>query len=361
MSPPLIALEEHFFSPTTPPSLKESYSEQLKHIPDVYAKLTDLAPDRIRRADMDAGGVALQVVSHVPGLAAYDAASCRAANDHLAAAVRAEEVRAGGTAREGRARLAGFAACPMADPEAAAAELRRAVQELGFVGALVDNHAGEGGSEGGGGVRFYDGAEYDVFWAAAEALGAPVYLHPAWPGERDMDARYRGNFAEAAAVSMGSSGLGWHADTALHVLRLFASGLFDRRPGVRLVVGHMGEMLPFLLGRIEVLSRRWGEFRRGFRTVYEENIWITTSGVWSVDPMRCILANTPIDHILYSVDYPFQDNAVGLAWMKELEASGLVSDEQLRAIAYGNAEKLLGVKVPAAREEEAPNSLSHAR
>ena len=89
-----------------------------------------------------------------------------------------------------------------------------------------------------------------------------------------------------------------------------------------------------------------GTFRRDFGTVYEENIWITTSGVWSLDPMRCILANTRLDHILYSVDYPFQTNEAGLEWMRQLEESGLVDEEQLKAIAYGNAEKLLGIKLP---------------
>jgi predicted TIM-barrel fold metal-dependent hydrolase len=159
--------------------------------------------------------------------------------------------------------------------------------------------------------------------------------------------RYGGEWiSEAAAGSMASSGLGWHSETALHVLRLFASGLFDRRPRLKIVVGHMGEMIPFMLQRIEKLSRRWGTFERDFGTVYNENIWITTSGVWSLDPMRCILANTRLDHILYSVDYPFVSNEAGLGWMRELEQSGLVDEEQLRAIAYGNAEKLLGIKVP---------------
>ncbi|KAM7191148.1 hypothetical protein V8F20_009466 [Naviculisporaceae sp. PSN 640] len=332
MTPPLIALEEHFFSSNVPPGLKGSYSEQLKHVQDVKAKLEDLSDLRFR--DMDAGKVCLQIVSHAPGLT--DPLACRAANNELHEAIKAEKARAGGTARQGKSRLAGFAVAPMGDPLQAVSELRRAVTELHFVGALVDNHY-----QG----RFYEGSEYDPWWAAAEDLDVPVYLHPNWPSE-DMAQRFHGNFSKAAALSMGSSGLSWHADTALHVLRLFASGLFDRHPRLKIIIGHMGETLPFMLQRIEVLSRRWGQFERDFRTVYDTNIWITTSGVWSVDPMRCILANTKTDRILYSVDYPFQKNEVGLAWFQELEASGLVDAEQLSAIAYGNAEKLLGVKAP---------------
>jgi predicted TIM-barrel fold metal-dependent hydrolase len=105
----------------------------------------------------------------------------------------------------------------------------------------------------------------------------------------------------------------------------------------------MGETLPFMLGRIQVYSRRWRDFRRDFKTVYDENIWITTSGVWSLDPMRCILANTRLEHILYSIDYPFQSNEAGLEWMTDLENSGLVIEDQLKAIAFRNAEKLLGL------------------
>ncbi|KAK0610546.1 hypothetical protein B0T17DRAFT_117825 [Bombardia bombarda] len=330
MTPPLITLEEHFFSASVPSDLQESYSEQFKHVNGIYDKLCDIGETRLR--DMDAGRVSLQVVSHAPGL--YDPAACRAANDQLAAAINAEEVRAGGST--GKSRFAGFAVAPMGHPDEAAAELRRAMTELGFVGALVDNH-----SNG----KFFDGPEYDVWWAAAEELGAPVYLHPNFPGD-DLAPRYKGNFSDAAALSMGSSGLGWHTETALHLLRLFASGLFDRRPGLKIIIGHMGETIPFMLQRIQALSRRWGDFRRDFKTVYDENVWITTSGVWSVDPLRCILANTRIDHILYSVDYPFQRNEVGLEWITELEESGLVNEEQLNAIAYGNAEKLLGIRAP---------------
>ncbi|KAM7210546.1 hypothetical protein V8F06_014064 [Rhypophila decipiens] len=332
MTPPIIALEEHFFSSHVPPDLKARYSEQLRHVPGVSEKLANLSDLRLR--DMDAGKVSLQIVSHAPGLT--DPAACKAANDQLHAAIKAEEARSGGSARQGKSRLAAFAVAPMGEPPEAASELRRAITELQFVGALVDNHF-----EG----KFFDGPEYDAWWEAAEHLDVPVYLHPTWPSE-DMSPRFQGNFSNAAALSMGSSGLSWHTDTALHILRLFASGLFDRRPRLKIIIGHMGETLPFMLQRIETLSRRWGNFQRDFRIVYDENIWITTSGVWSLDPMRCILTNTKINRILYSVDYPFQTNEVGLEWINELEASGLVDHEQLTAIAHGNAEKLLGVKVP---------------
>lgn len=325
MAPPLITLEEHFFSSAVPEGLKPKYSEQLKHVDGVYDKAVNLGALRLR--DMDAGGVALQVISHVPGLSDNPVA-CHAANDQLAAVINAKD--------QSKGRFAGFAVAAMGHPVQAAAELRRAITELGFVGALVDNHHNG---------KFFDGPEYEPFWSAAEELDIPIYLHPTWASE-DMTPRYQGNFIQGAAMSMASSGLGWHTETALHVLRLFASGLFDRHPKLKIIIGHMGETIPFMLERIQVLSRRWGYFQRDFKTVYDENVWITTSGVWSLNPLRCILANTRLDHILYSVDYPFQKNEIGLEWIKELEDSGLVSKEELDAIAHGNAEKLLKVKVP---------------
>jgi len=322
MSMPLIALEEHFFSALVPDALKLSYLEQLKHIPDVYDKLRDLSAQRLQ--DMSAGNISLQVISHAPGL--HDPGACRAANNELAGAVKADGPLKG--------RIAGLAVAPMGKPLLAAAELRRAVNELGFVGALVDNHFN--------GV-FYDGPEYGPWWEAVEELDVPVYLHPTWPSD-EMALRYQGNFSNAAARSLGSSGLGWHTETGMHLLRLFASGLFDRRPRLKIILGHMGETIPFMLDRIQALSKRWGDIQRDFKTVYDENVWITTSGVWSIDPLRCILANTKLDHILYSVDYPFQRNEVGLEWMRELEHSGLVDKEQIQAIAFRNAERLLGIK-----------------
>jgi len=319
---PLITLEEHYSSPGF---LAESgpYVEQLKWIPGLVSKLTDLGAGRL--AAMDAGRISLQVVSHGPGLATSAAATCAAANDHAAAAVRAE----GGT------RLAAFATLPMGRPDEAAKELRRCVARLGFVGALVDSHAAG---------RHYDAPEFWPVFEAAQELDVPVYLHPAFPAG-GMELLFQGNYPASAAASLGASAFGWHADVGLHVLKLFAAGVFDAYPRLKIVVGHMGEMLPFMLERIVALSVRWGERKRPWKVVYDENIWITTSGVWSLNPMACLLRNTKIDRILYSVDYPFATNENGLRFMEELEKSGLVTEEQFEMIGYKNAEKLLKLKV----------------
>ncbi|KAG5800960.1 hypothetical protein H9Q69_000087 [Fusarium xylarioides] len=253
--PPLITLEEHFVSANLLPELSSIYSEQLKHLPEVANRLTDL--DSLRLQDMDKNDIALQIVSHAPGLGPKPLHLSRLANDELAQAVQAQP-----------GRLAGFAVLPMSEPEAAAAELRRCVRDLGFVGALVDAHVD--------GTHYDDRHFWPVFRAAAE-LDVPMYLHPTYPSEPHRSV-YEGEYEAGAARSLGSSGFGWHQDTGLSVLKLFAAGLFDELPTLKVVVGHFGEMLPFMMERIEKLSVRWGKRQRPWRQVWDENIWITTSG-----------------------------------------------------------------------------------
>jgi predicted TIM-barrel fold metal-dependent hydrolase len=139
---------------------------------------------------------------------------------------------------------------------------------------------------------------------------------------------------------------GWHSETGLHVLRLWASSLFDEYPKLKIVIGHMGERLPHQLDRIMSKSAMWAPGNnRSLKTVWTENFWVTTSGMFSLAPLSCLLRMCAKDHILYSVDYSFSTNETGLAFVGEIEASGLVSKEELEMICYKNAEKLLGVKV----------------
>src|SRR6266498_740823 len=134
-------------------------------------------------------------------------------------------------------------------------------------------------------------------------------------------------------------GLGWHLQVALHLLRLFASGVFDRYPRLRVVVGHMGEMLPFQLDRILRFADSWGTFKRGLREVWDDNIWITTAAMFSLAPMACLLRTTKVDRILYSLDFPFAQPELGIQFMGDLQASGMVTEEEFAGIAYRNAEK----------------------
>ena len=327
MVPPLIALEEHFFSQAMLTGSTDKYSEQFKHTKGIFEKLTDVGQLRLKH--MEVGEIAFQVVSHAPGQLSIE--QCVSANNQLSDAVKAQPDR-----------FAGFAVLPVAEPDNCAGELIRCVRELGFVGALIDSHDQNG--------QYFDGEEYLDMFKTAQDLDVPVYLHPTWATDDMVSMLYTGNFSKGASISIAGSGFGWHSDVAIHLLRLYAAGLFEKLPRLKIIIGHMGEMIPFMLARIEMLSYRWAVPGRTFTEVYRSNVYITTSGYWSVDPLACILRNTPIDHILYSVDYPFGTNDGGLAFFKDLENSGLLTQEQLELIAFRNAEKLLRVRAPSTQK-----------
>lgn len=151
----------------------------------------------------------------------------------------------------------------MQNPRAAAEELERTVKQHGFVGALVNNHCEDG--------SMYDDEKFWPVFERAVELDVPIYIHPTYPAN-NLSSHYSGNFSSIAAIMMSTAGWGWHSECGLHVLRLFASGLFDRFPTVKIVIGHMGEMLPYMLDRICHSTRHWGTFKRDLRTVWRENI-----------------------------------------------------------------------------------------
>ncbi|KAM7206472.1 hypothetical protein V8F20_002821 [Naviculisporaceae sp. PSN 640] len=233
-------------------------------------------------------------------------------------------------------RLAGFAGLPMQNPAEAASELRRmATGPAKFLGALVDSHTKSG--------TYYDSPDYDVLWEEAVKLDVPIYLHPAFPHHQLYNSHLKSpHLPEQTNISIQAFGFGWHSDVAMHVLRLYAAGVFDRFPRLKIILGHFGEMIPYMLQRIEKVSKMWGR-KRGFKEVWDTNFWVTTSGNWSMDPMACMLlyGNTKVERILYSVDYPFGNNEEGLKWLDELERSGMVNAEDFENIKWKNAARLL--------------------
>ncbi|KAJ9197916.1 hypothetical protein DTO166G4_2500 [Paecilomyces variotii] len=313
---PLITLEEHYVSSKVREAETEDhYAGFPRHI---VTKLQSLDDERIQ--DLDNGNVSLQVISHGPG--DRPPHLCVLANDDLASAISRHPTR-----------LAGFAMLPMSEPVAAAKELERCVRELGFVGALIDNTAS--------GV-FYDDERFWTVFEKAQELDVPIYIHPTFAADGAME-HYRGNYDESIALALSAYGWGWHSETALHILKLYASGLFDRFPKIKIVIGHMGEMLPFQLERVITISQRWGR-ERGLREVWRDNIWITTSGMFALPPLACLLQTTSIEHVLYSVDYPFSMNEKGFQFFEEIRKSGLIAGEDLEKFAFRNAENLLHVK-----------------
>ena len=321
---PLITLEEHFLSPTV--RAASQHGDPRERFPEpLLQKLLSLSDERIQ--DMDKGNVSLQIISHSFTSGSRSPEVCRKVNDELMSAIQANKTR-----------YAGFAMLPMADAPAAAAELSRCVKELGFVGALVDNHVNG---------RFYDDEAFWPIFAQAQYLDVPIYLHPTIPSD-EMAMHYEGNYPPEVAKAMSAQGWGWHSETGFHILRLFVSGFFDRFPRIKIIIGHMGEMLPYMLDRIITFTTKWagwGRRERGLQQVWDENIWITTSGMFSLAPLACLVRATKMDRILYSVDYPFSTNERGSQFIEEISKSGLVTEEELELIAYRNAERLLRVHV----------------
>ena len=318
---PIITLEEHFVSQALQSS-PFAKSQRLDIFPQtITQRLLDV--DRERIAEMDAGNISLQVVSHNPGPGSLPLKLCQDANNELYEAVK-----------KNKSRLAGFAALPMNDPPAAADELSRCISELGFVGALVGNH--DSG-------HFYDEQFYWVIFERAQELDVPIYIHPSFAfGQREDF--FKGNFAPSEAFAMSAFAWGWHSEVGLHFQRLYASGLFDKFPKLKLVIGHDGEMLPFMIDRVDRFVH-WKGKQRGFRTVWDENIWVTTSGMFSMGPLECLLRTKAVDKVLFSIDYPFENTRDGVNFLDTVRKSGVVSEEGFLKIAYRNAESLLKVKV----------------
>jgi hypothetical protein len=278
-----------------------------------------------RLAAMDAAGVTTQVLS-APGpgaeLVAGEAgvAMARACNDRLA--------RLASTQPE---RFAGFAHLPMRSPAAAADELERAVRELGLKGALIN-----GTIDG----RFLDHPDFEPVLARAETLGVPLYIHPGIPPESVRAAYYNDLPAEAPFL-LSIAGWGWHAETAVHILRLALSGALDRHPRLQLLIGHMGEGLPAMMERVERVFSRYSSAhleRNAARAILDQ-VWVSTSGFASVPAFLATLTTFGADRILFSVDYPFGDNKAAVDFLTALPLSP--ADRQ--KIAHANADALLAL------------------
>ncbi len=189
---------------------------------------------------------------------------------------------------------------------------------------------------------FLDEPRFAPLLERFERLDVPLYLHPAPPPDALRDVLCRG-LPPAVAGRLATGAWGWHAEAGLHVLRMIATGVFDRHPGLRMIIGHCGEMVPFMLDRIDAMLRPPGLALKPSE-YFLRNIWVTTSGLFSLPPVLCTVQVLGVDRVLFSVDYPFGDNAAGRAL---LDALPLAPADKAR-IAGGNAEQVLRLKVPGA-------------
>jgi uncharacterized protein len=316
-----IALEEHFW--TTELAAAPGTGVRARAGTEALdAALREMGEARIR--DMDAAGIDVQVLSHaqpaaqsLPGDAG--AAAARRANDYLAAAVAAHP-----------SRFAGFATLPTGSPEAAADELLRAVGDLGFVGGMVNSTIGTNG-------RFLDDAAFAPLLSRFEELDVPLYLHPAPPPPVVREAFY-GGLPAPVAGALATNAWGWHAEAGLHALRLVVSGALDRHPGLKLIIGHCGEMIPFMLDRIDdMMPPSVSGLAAPVSEYVLRHMWVTTSGMFSLPPTLCALSVFGTGRVLFSVDYPFSPNAAGRAF---LDALPIAPEDKIK-VASANAAHLL--------------------
>ena len=331
----VVALEEHFTVPAVvrriDPGAISRRGFQPRKAPASGPNPLALLPEigELRLKSMDEAGITMQVLSGtgpgpdlVPG--PDGVAMARELNDHLAEAIARHPDR-----------FAGFAVLPMQSPEACAAELVRAVKELRFVGALIN-----GTTEG----RFLDHPCFDALLAAAVELDVPIYIHPHLPPEPVRRAYYS-DLPPGAGRVLESAAWGWHSETAIHVLRMVLAGTLDRHPRLKLVIGHMGEMLPVMLARIDEVSALDAEHlnRPISRTILDQ-VWLTTSGIFSEPPFLAALLTFGIDRIMFSVDYPYAPNARGRDF---LDGISLTADDMAK-LTHRNADALLKLKGGAA-------------
>jgi uncharacterized protein len=328
----VVALEEHF----TVPALVQRIDKgaiaargfRPRKPPVGRPNPMELAPEigEKRLKSMDDAGISMQVLSNtgpgpdlVPGTDGV--AMARELNDYLAGAIAKYP-----------ARLAGFATLPMASPDACGAELKRAVKDLGFLGALVN-----GTCEG----RFLDHPSYDGLLAAAVELDVPIYIHPHLPPQPVRQAYYSGLEPGAGRV-LESASWGWHSETAIHLLRMVFAGVLDKHPKLKIVIGHMGEMLPVMLVRVDETSAADVEHlkRKPSQQILDQ-VWITTSGIFSQPPFIAALQTFGIDRIMFSVDYPYAQDAMGRKFLNEVA----LSPADMAKLAHGNADALLKIKV----------------
>jgi len=319
-----ITVEEHFASPgfLDGPGrrLKDRFLKGGSHGAALIERLDGVGDKRL--AEMDAAGIDVQVLSlNAPGVEQLEAADqisvAHDSNDFLHGAVKAHP-----------ARFFGFAALPVAAPDKAAAEFERAVRQLGFKGALINGH-----SRG----RYLDDKFFWPIFESAVALNVPIYVHPTFPPKAVIDASF-GGFSSDVTEMLAGSAWGWHIETAVHVIRMIVGGVFDRFPDLQIVIGHLGEGLPFMLPRLDRnLAPGLTKLKRTLGDYLRQNVHYTFGGFNFPATFLDLLLEVGVDRIMFSVDYPYGSMSAAHAFLQQLP----VSAADRERIAHGNAEKLL--------------------
>jgi len=313
-----IALEEHFLAPGYEGYWRATVGNvDPKHAANLLARLNDFGEMRLK--SMEEAGIGRAVLAIAgPGVqserdVATATRAARAANDFLAGEVQKRPDR-----------YAGFAHVAVQDPRAAADELERCMRELRFAGAMINGHTNG---------QYLDHTSLYPFWERAEALGAPIYIHPTDPVSPSP--------ALEGVAGLRRATWEWGFETGSHALRLVFSGHFDRFPGAKVILGHLGETLPFLLWRFDSRAKLYGiKLAKAPSDYIKQNIVVTTSGMCSAEPLHCTLAALGPDRVMFAADYPFESAAEAGEFLDHVPLA-----EPLRAqIASHNAERYLNMK-----------------
>jgi len=311
---PVIALEEHYWDE----ELEKTFTGGEAGRPgDQMNRLHDFGPVRIK--EMDDAGVDVQVLSHgAPSTQKLPAATAAAiatrVNDRLAAIVA-----------KNPSRFAAFAALPTAVPDAAADELERTAS-LGFKGAMLHGLANG---------TFLDDKKFWPIYARAEKLDLPIYLHPSLPHADVIKSYYQDYVKDFPMITRAT--WGYTVETATLAIRLVLSGVFEKHPKLKIILGHLGETLPFLVWRVDHTLARPGQKAMSFRDIFCNNFYVTTSGNFSNLALLCCVMEMGIDRILFAVDWPFVMNPPATKWMESVP----LCDEDKAKILSGNAKRLL--------------------
>jgi uncharacterized protein len=318
-----ITLEEHFASPGFVAGPGRGFFDRFRNMGARGAKILEQLQDvgDGRMAEMDAAGIDMQVLSlNSPGVEqaemAEQVAIARESNDFLFEAVKKNPKR-----------FAAFACLPIAAPEQAADELDRRVRQQGFKGTLINGH-----TRG----RYLDDKFFWPILERAEALNVPIYLHPTVSPKPVVDALY-GGFSPPVSAVFAAAGWGWHIETAVHLIRMILGGAFDRYPKLQVVVGHLGEGLPFMLPRLNRnLPTEMTKLDRPVAAYLRENVHYTFAGFNFPATFLDLLLEVGVERIMFSVDHPYGSMAEARAFLDRIP----VSDADRARIAHRNAERL---------------------